>query len=359
MNDMSSMAQNQKAPMKPTPSIDDVARAAGVSTKTVSRVINREPNVTPSTRERVLNAIEALSYTPSVSARVLAGNRSYQITLFCSSPRSDYFADIQFAAMSVCQASGYRLMVTLLKDYPYKNEIEAEKTLAALIGRPFPDSILLPPPFCDDPHILTFLKGRNVPYVRISPKDDDDSPFVSFNEEDAAFEITSHLIALGHEEIAFVRGDEGHSATTAREKGFRRAFAKNDLRVREDLIYPGTFLFPSGVEAGEKMFIGDAAPTAVFACNDEMAAGVSIAAHRAGLDIPDDVSIVGFDDSSVAQLTLPPLTTVKQPLERLAAIATEIAIGQHSKHADPEKETTTVDSYDLIIRSSTARPRAS
>ena len=338
--------------MENATSINDVARYAGVSTKTVSRVINNEPNVAERTRTKVLAAIEALSYTPSISARILAGNRSYRIQLLCRTPQSDYFAGIQFAALSVCQEMGYILGVSLLEDIHELDAAALSARLNKIIQKPYPDGLLLTPPFCDDPAIIDFLQQRNIAYVKISPRTlSADAPSVAFDEQQAAFEITQHLIDLGHKHIAFIRGNPTHGGAIMRENGFLEALSKHGLTVDPAFMCEGDFHFPSGLSAGNTLFAMTERPTAVFACNDEMAAGVSIAAHRAGLTIPDEVSIVGFDDSSVAQLTWPALTTVRQPLHELSTVATNLLIG-HKTSANDDEVTIMLD-YELVHREST------
>ncbi len=340
-------------------SIDDVAQSAGVSTKTVSRVINNEPNVTDKTKNAVLDAIKSLGYTPSISARSLASKRSYCISLLCWTTRSDYFSELQLAAMSACQARGYNLFALLIEDYHELTPRKLAARLLQLISRPRPDSVLLTPPFCDDATILEVLSDNDVPFVRISPFTHTFvSPYVAFDERRAARDITQYLIDLGHERIALIKGNPSHAAASARAQGYREALRDAGLAVDPSIILTGDFHFVSGLEAGSTLCALSDPPTAIFACNDEMAAGASVAAHRAGFDIPQDLSIVGFDDTAVAELTWPALTTIRQPLREMATEATLLAIDQKSSVAAGAAPEGVQLDYELIERESAAPPRA-
>jgi len=333
-------------------SISDVAKAAGVSMKTVSRVINNEPNVTDKTKSRVLDAIESLSYTPSVSARVLAGNKTYSIVLFCVVPRGDYIANIHFSALSICQARGYRLHISLIEDYYELEEELLHTRLANLMKRPHPDGVILIPPFCDNATITKYLTTQKIPFVRIAPTVSDPiiGPIVNFDEQKATDDLIQYLIDLGHRRIALVKGNPSHGGTLSRTKGYMQALSRNNIEIDPMLIFQGDFLFPSGLEAGNQLLSLSDRPTAVFASNDEMAAGVSMAVHKAGLDVPTHMSIVGFDDHLVAQSTWPPLTTIRQPLNEMATTAASWLI---DATAIPEKKIATLD-YVLVKRDSAA-----
>jgi len=336
--------------------IDDVARAAAVSTKTVSRVINNEPNVREQTRERVLKAIQALGYKPSLSARSLASKRNYCINLLCRTPRSDYFSDIQFGTLTVCQAHGYHLFVSLIDDYLDLSPKELRSRLKALLLEPRADSVIIPPPFCDDPLILEMLADEELPFVRISPfKHDFEGPYVSFNEEAAAYELTKYLVNLGHGRIGFIKGNPAHGAAAARQSGYENALRECGVEIDASIMLTGDFHFLSGLNAGMTLCGLSNRPTAIFASNDEMAAGVSVAAHRSGLDIPEDISIAGFDDTPIAELTWPTLTTIRQPLNEMAEAAALLAVNPNQKEL---LESARKLDYRLIVRESTGAPKS-
>ena len=340
---------------KKVTNIDDVAQAASVSTKTVSRVINNEPNVREKTKTRVLEAIKELGYKPSFSARSLASKRNYCLNLLCRTPKSDYFNSIQFGALNACQAHGYHLFVSLIEDYMDLSPADLRSRLENLVLQPRADAIIIPPPFCDDHLILETLEAEQVPFVRISPfKHDHDSPFVAFNEEEAAYDLTKYLIELGHRRIGFIKGNPTHGSATARQKGYERALKEAGIEIDAAIMLTGDFHFLSGLNAGLTLCGLADRPTAIFASNDEMAAGVSVAAHRCGLSIPEDISIAGFDDTAVAELTWPSLTTIRQPMDEMAQAAALLAINPNT---DGLKEEAQELKHSLIIRESTAPPK--
>ena len=336
------------------PSISDVAAEAGVSIKTVSRVLNREPNVRDETRQKVDAAIASLGYRPKLSARSLASGKSYCLALFCTTPRSEYFSLMQFGAVAEGQLHGHHIFVVLLDDHASLSRRELRTRVQSLLQTPMPDGVLLPPPFCDDPVILGVLDEASIPCARISPRGQERAgPYVCLDDERAAYDITKHLIDLGHRRIAHVQGDRNQIAALLREAGFRSAMRDAGLTLDESLIVTGNFHFPTGLAAGERLFSlpKDQWPTAIFSANDEMAAGVCTVVHRQGLDIPGDVSITGFDDTLIAELVWPPLTTIRQPIMDMAAAATRVLIdGNCGEYDEPVK--IQLD-YELVVRAST------
>jgi len=222
--------------------------------------------------------------------------------------------------------------------------------LETLVRKPYPDGIILIPPFCDRIPLLKFLQQKNIPYVRISPKDKDQilGPAAFFDEKQATDDLIQHVIENGHRRIALVKGNPSHGGTLARTLGYMSALERNNIPVDPMLVFQGDFLFPSGVAAGQQLLSLGNRPTAVFASNDEMAAGVSMAVHKAGLDVPIDVSIVGFDDNPIAQASWPPLTTIRQPLSELAVTAVNWLI-EGERKGNPRSASL---SYELIKRDS-------
>ena len=327
-----------------------VADLAGVSTKTVSRVLNGEANVKGATRDRVLNAIETLGYKPSFTARALASKRSYCISILCLIPSGDYFSALHVGALSVCQQAGYHLFATFIEDYYELSRQQLKDKLQSILSNPVPESVILPPPFCDDDRILDYLDTHQIRSVRISSlRSSDEGTFIRIDERQAAYELTQYLIKGGHKRIALIKGAPTHTAANERVKGYLRALEEAGLAVDPSIILAGDFQFLSGLNAGMTLLGLKDRPTAVFSCNDEMAAGVSVAAHRAGLDIPADLSLVGFDDTSAAQLAWPNLTTVRQPLKEMAALAANIAMEQLP---DNRGERDFILPHKLIIRES-------
>lgn len=305
--------------------IIDIARAAGVSFKTVSRVINREPRVSPETRERVEAAIARLDYKPNVWARTLRSSHSHLVALICCDAGHAYVNQMQVAAMTACQQRGYHLLVERLRpDHrAFKQRIREVLSSVQL------DGVLLVPPMSDNDVILEALKAAKLPFVRVSPHEQlDVSSYVHMDNQRAAYEMTCYLLDLGHRDIAFIAGPATQGAAKERLSGFEEAMKQHNGNLRPEWITSGQFTVRSGMAAGEKLLTGRQRPTAIFAGNDDMAIGVMSAAYREGLVLPRDLSIAGFDDIPFSSSLWPGLTTVRQPVTRLAMVATEMLIGQ-------------------------------
>jgi LacI family transcriptional regulator len=307
--------------------IRHVAEAAGVSIKTVSRVMNREAAVNEETRERVLAAAEALHYAPNRSARSLAGSRSFLIALLFDNPSSNYIADLQRGAVARCREDNYHLVVEPLDS----TAEEADCLVRDLVATLRPDGLIVTPPVSDHRGVLDRLDAAGVRYVRIAPMADlGRAPRVYMDDERAAFEMTRRLLDFGHRRIGFVSGPERHAASGLRRTGYARAMRAAGLDP-ETHVRPGRYDFRSGFEAGQALLIEDERPTAVFAANDDMALGVTAAAHRLGLEIPRDVSVAGFDDTPAAQSVWPRLSTVRQPISDMAAAAVELLLHEEER----------------------------
>ena len=336
----------------------DVAAHAGVSIKTVSRVLNNEPYVQDALREKVRASVEALNYIPSQSARALRGARSYNITLICHRGGSAYTNEIQFGAMVACQQHGYQLSLALmtdLEDLP-KEGVRAEFERMRSVYRS--DGVILMAPYSNDAHVVDVLAELAIPTICIGPTaQGHDANSVLIDEAAAARELTEHLIGLGHKRIAFIRGLENQQATHVRYAAFEQAMQDAGLPVDDELVQGGDFQFEGGFEAGEKLFALGNPPSAVFAANDDMAAGLITAARLAGLSVPEDLSVVGFDDSSVAVRMVPRLTTVRQPIQQFgeeAIVSFVENLGRGGELAANRK----VLPYELVLRETTAPPKS-
>lgn len=334
--------------------IDDVAALAGVSIKTVSRVMNREPHVRPATRDRVLAAVAELNYRPNVSARALAGSRSYLLGLFFGDSGPSYNGLVEQGAMSACRDAGYYLVVERLQETGpalLQRLADFQTTIRS-------DGVILPPPLCDRAELLDALDASGAPYVRIAPTTDlDRAPRVWMDDRQAAYEMTVRLQTLGHRDIGFITGPAGHFAAALRLEGFGQAMADAGLPVRPGRVQPGDFTFLSGQQSGERL-LADAAdrPTAVFAGNDDMALGVMAVANRLRLDVPSDLTVAGFDDSPAAQVVWPQLTTVRQPVAEMARVATELLIGAGKREEGPPPALRM--DFELVVRQSSGNPAA-
>ena len=303
--------------------IHDVAARAGVSIKTVSRVLNDERYVAVATRRRVEAAMTALSFRPSAAAQALGGGRSNLVVLLCDNPNPHFLFEMQAGAGKVCRDAGRQLILQ-----PYdRAEGGLVEEVAAMLDQLRPLGLLLTPPASDDPALATLLADRRVPFVRVSPgRLSDTSSSVRIDNEAAAHQAVKHLLELGHRRIGLITGPADFPVSQHRTAGARRALAEEKVAWNEALVVPGRFDSASGGEGAATLLALDHPPTAIFAANDEMAAGVLAHAHERGLTLPRDLSVVGFDRTNVAMLVWPPLTTVAQPFRGLAHAAADLLL---------------------------------
>src|SRR5690348_16500665 len=299
--------------------LEDVARAAGVSPKTVSRVLNDEANVRGPTREKVLAAMAAMDYRPHQSARSLASNRSFLIAMLYDNPSANYLTEIQAGVLEACDLHHYSMMVRPL----HMEQADFVERVEGLISHHRPDGLVLTPPITDHPALLQRLRERRVPYASISPVEHAGTIGAFIDEPEAARRMVASLVALGHRRIAHVIGHPDHGASQWRLDGYRHALAEAGLPRSPELEVAGDFSFGSGVAAARRLFSlpRGRGPTAVFAANDDMAAGVIWAAGEHGLSVPGDVSVCGFDDTPIACQIWPTLTTIHQPSREMGRIA--------------------------------------
>jgi len=332
-------------------SITDVARSAGVSIKTVSRVLNNEPNVTEKTRDKVQEAVKALEYRPNFSARSLAGNRSYLLAMVYDNPSMEYITHMQKGATESCRQHGYHLVVEPV-DWDtgdLTNDIEM------LLGRLPVDGVILTPPVCDSRRIVSALEKARIPMVRICPRNPNMTSAPSLNLDDAAaaYDMTGYLIKCGHTDIGFIRGASSHESAHLREQGFRKALKDADLELDPARIVDGNYTFEAGVTGARILLSGYTKPTAIFAGNDDMAAGTIAGAGALGLSVPDDLSVCGFDNTALASMIFPPLTTVNQSIIDVGARAARLLIsGSDGGGDDSDSQGISVD-YEIVIRGST------
>ena len=303
--------------------IKRVAERAGVSMMTVSRVLNDGASVRESTRKKVMDAVAELGYRPNISARSLAGSRSYLIGLLYDNPSAAYISELLIGALDSCRAAGYHLVVEAC-------DVDAgdigDQALT-LVRDSRLDGLVLPPPLCESEILVEALSGADVPYVRIAPFTQTEvAPYVYIDDARAAHDLTGRLIGLGHSRIGFIKGHPNQGASESRFKGFRRAMRAAGLAIRPEDICQGYFSYKSGLGCAEKLLDRKDRPTAIFASNDDMAAAVYAVANRHGLEIPTDLSVVGFDDTLIATTVWPQLTTVRQPIAEMAAAAVDLLI---------------------------------
>jgi LacI family transcriptional regulator len=332
--------------------IRDIARLAGVSVATVSRVINDRPDVSPETRDIVLRHVREHNFTTNRSARALSGGRTGHIGLTMPMVRGDYFADILAGAIEAAYEQDMRLVLyTTLHEHEREVSVLEHLTDGATDG----SIIMLPEESSIE---LAALQASGYPFVVADPRVPlgEGIPAVSAAHRAGAKAATDHLLALGHRRIGLVTGRPGWAATVERIDGYHAALAAAGVLPSDELIVEGDFEVSSGYRAGLKLLDLPELPTAVFASNDNMAVGVLRAAHERGVIVPDELSVVGFDDAVLAPNVTPSLTTVRQPLAELGRTAVSLLMRMldHQRVEALRVELAT----RLIVRDSTAPPPA-
>lgn len=303
--------------------IRDVAARAGVAVKTVSRVLNGHPYVSADTKARVEEAMAALDFRPSVAARILSGAKSNQIALIYDNHSPYYMFQIQTGCWELCKEKGIRLLAQPVD----VADPSVGEQVRGLVTETHVDGIILSSPVTDCEAVLKALDAMDIPFVRISPGTNHAmTSSVFMDDAQAADDMTTHLINMGHRRIGFIKGHPNHMASEDRLAGYRRALDRVGIPLDPALVRDGEFDFESGVRAAQGLLDLPEPPTAIFASNDDMAAGVLAVAHDRNMDLPGELSVTGFDDTTLARTVWPPLTTIHQPMAELARTATEILI---------------------------------
>ena len=333
------------------PTINDVARLSGVAKVTVSRVINDSPLVTDATRRKVTTAMEQLNYAPDPQARGLASKRSFLLGLVYDNPNALYVSDIQRGILKACQGTGYELIM-----HPGDwASPRLTREVSHFASRARIDGLILMSPISQVDSLARRLRSDGVRYVRISPKKiDAKSRVVISNDKHGAELMTEYLVSIGHRNIGFVAGPASNLSAQEKLEGFRETMHKHGLPVRKGMVADGENTFESGVLAGRALLEGNKRPTAIFASNDDMALGVMKTAALLDISVPDQLSVAGYDDSTIATVVWPDLTTVRQPVEHMGEIAAsnlltrltgDEAAAERSVEIEPE----------VVVRNSTRR----
>lgn len=338
------------------PTIDDVAGLAGVGRTTVSRVLNNQPNVREEVRDKVMQAVETLGYRVNLQARNLAGRRALRIGLvhasdFDSEPNSYFASALELGATRTATEQGVQLITHVIN----QNDPGAADDILARVRDDQFDGVILTPPFSDNVALLRRLRAQGVEVVCIAGGADAEAAAltVGIDERQAGFDIGQHLIGLGHRRFGYIKGLAGHISAEGRFDGFLAALT--DAGIAADAVRwtRGNFTFRSGLDCAQGLLDGRGAVTALVCANDDMAAGALLAAHKAGLQIPGDVAITGFDDTPVSEIVWPPLTTIHQPLRRMGGRAVELLVTRVT-NPDAPNSGREIIAHALVIRDSSA-----
>ena len=334
--------------------LEEVAELAGVSRSTVSRVINNHPNVRDKTRERVWEAVRQSGYKPNVVARSLVTNRTQIISMVIPEAVTSIFTDPFFPLLlcgttEACNAHHYQLLLSL-----FTAATDFQEMYDRLLHSGYADGVIVASAPIDD-CLISYLLRDGVPFVSVGRHTDERVHYVDIDNVGGARMAVDHLVRQGHRRIGTITGRLDIASGQDRLKGYRQALEARGIPVDEDLIVKGDFTEESGMTAIRELLPSDA--TAVFVASDTMAAGAMRALRTAGLSVPQDISVVGFDDTSIASAVEPALTTVRQPIERLGAMAVDVLVGILQ---NPPEQNATVHRIliptELIVRASCGTP---
>lgn len=330
--------------------VQDVARAAGVSAMTVSRVMNGGTNVRENTRKAVLAAVEQLNYRPNAAARSLAAGGTAQIGLLYANPSAGYLSQFLIGALEAARRAGCHLVLESCADDGASAQEEAVRQLIDAEVR----GVVLPPPLSESAAVRAALAEAGIPWAAIAMGSQEAGTLnVRIDDFEAARAMTRHLIELGHREIGFIKGHYNQVASAERQRGFVAALEEAGIDPASARVEQGLFTYRSGLDAAERILEGPGAPTAIFASNDDMAAAAVGVAHRRGLHVPGDLSIVGFDDTAIATSIWPALTTIRQPISAMAEAAITMLLRRvRERPGETEATEEEVLPHELVLRES-------
>jgi LacI family transcriptional regulator len=332
------------------PTINDVARIAGVSKKTVSRVINRSPLLNKDTRERVESVIARLGYVPNPQARALALRRNFLIGLLHDNPNAQMVLNFQEGVLEAIRDTEFALIVRPVDRHSPSmlDDVRAFLEQQRLYG------VLILPPISENDELAALCRELGCGYVRMgSAKLDDEEHLVESNDRQAVGQAIDYLVEQGHRRIGLIAGPDGFRSAQERRVGFREAMERHGLDSGPELTAQGNYTFETGRAAAERLLEASPRPTAIFASNDEMAAGALHAARQRDIAVPQELSLIGFDDTAIAAHIWPPMTTVRWPILSMARAAALKLIDPAEADKQPSRFLS-----DLVRRASVAPPPA-
>ena len=347
--------QNQDEGQTAKLTINDIASMAGVSKKTVSRVINRSPLLNRETRDKVEAIIRETGYVPNPQARALALGRNFLIGLVYDNPHAQMILSRQRGVLEALHGTEFELVIRPVD----RGSNQVMDDIRGFVSRQRLFGVVILPPMSENDALARMLDEEGCRYVRMgSAVLDDPEHMVASNDREAVAEAVRYLIAQGHRRIGLIAGPHGFRSAKERRDGFELALAEAGISLPRSLIADGQYTFESGQSASESLFDLSPRPTAIFASNDEMAAGVLYAARQRGIAVPEELSIIGFDDTPLTTRVWPPLSTVRWPIVAMGRAAAlkliGTAIGEGSEVNEPSMFSST-----LIRRASVAPPASS
>jgi LacI family transcriptional regulator len=348
-----SRARASRATARARLTITDIAQLAGVSKKTVSRVINQAPYVNKKTRTRVEAIIAEHGYQPDPQARGLAFRRSFLVGMIHDNPNSQYVENVHLGILDALADRGYELVIRPCdrRSPTFLDDMRAFVERLRLFG------VVLTPSVSEDDRLAKLLESADCPYVRITCAElDKPSRLVLTHDSHGAAAAARRLAELGHRRIAYISGPPMFRSSHERREGFIAGLAEYGLELAADLAVPGAYTYESGLARGRELLSRADRPTAIFAGNDEMASGVYGAAHELGIRIPDDLSLIGFDDAPIATRMWPAMTSVRLPVREMGRAAAEKLF---TKSKETVKTAAGEFTPALIERQSTAPPAGS
>jgi LacI family transcriptional regulator len=332
-----------------TVTILDVAKHADVSPMTASRVINKHPYVGLELRDRVNAAVKSLGYHPNLAGRSLRSASTLRIGVLYSNPSAAYLNQLMLGVLEQGSLAGVQVLVEKCSG------LRSQQTATQRLLDAGADGVILPPPLCDSRSTIDKLRARNVAVVAVAtaaPRAGVAS--VRIDDYQGARAMTRHLLELGHRRIGLITGDPQHTPTALRTAGFLDTLAEAGIHIADHHIAQGLFTYRSGLAASQQLLQLRKRPTALFCSNDDMAAAAIAVAHGMGLRVPEQLSISGFDDTSLATTVWPELTTIRQPVTAMGQAAVSILIEaiRHRRNSDDAPHQ--LLKYTLVKRQSTA-----
>ncbi len=316
---------------------------------TASRVINRNPNVGAEMRERVLASAKTLKYRPNLAGRMLRTSSISRIGVLYSNPSAAYLNQLMLGVLEESSTSGAQVVVEKC------GGIRSQRAAMQRLLDAAVDGVLLPPPLCDSREALDSLASADVPVVAIAtgmPRER--VPSVRIDDYQGARAMTDYLLKLGHRRIGFIEGNPRHTPAKLRAQAFFDTMDAAGVDVPDDYVAQGLFTYKSGLVAAEKLLQLRQRPTAIFCCNDDMAAATVAVAHGMGLDIPGDLTVTGFDDTPMAVTIWPTLTTIHQPVTAMGRSAVRLILDRiRGNSVDDDHQ---IMKYTLVKRQSSAAP---